>query len=418
MIQSDNMNRLSAFNLPQTSNFNNFSSSNNNSSTNNNSIQFNTQPATTTFNKSLENSVNLNIPPSILQLSKTTGYPIKQHNGQRTFGPHVSDSEIPPPRGCEIFVGKIPRDLYEDELVPLFETIGKIYKMRLMMDFDGRNRGYCFITYKQKSHAQLAISKFNNYEIRKGRYLGVCCSVDNCRLFIGGIPKNKSREEIKTEIRRSTEGVKEVIVYLNPADSTKNRGFAFIEYENHRLAAMARRKLAPGKVLIFNTQVAVDWAEPEDETDDQIMSKVKILYVRNISNETSEEAIFQVFKHFGDLERVKKLRDYAFVHFGVREDALNAINGVNGKLVDGYMWEVTLAKPVTDKIDNSKMAMVGAKALAAAQAGVDPEMLQATQTANYLLQGGNTQNIPDLIHTNPEETNNEMNWQYKTLGNK
>ena len=112
-----------------------------------------------------QNPAPLTIPAVITQLSQNTGYPIKQHNGQRTFGPHVNDAGISPPRGSEVFVGKIPRDLYEDELVPLFEAVGKIYMMRLMMDFDGRNRGYCFITYLQKSHARLAIAKFNNYSV-------------------------------------------------------------------------------------------------------------------------------------------------------------------------------------------------------------------------------------------------------------
>jgi len=146
------------------------------------------------------------ISPHVLKLSKKTGYPVRQHNGQRSYGPHPDDKNFTPPRGCEVFVGKIPRDLYEDEIVPMFETIGKIYTMRLMMDFDGRNRGYCFIMYRQRSHARIAIEKFNNFEIRKGRFLGVCSSVDNCRLFIGGIPKNKSRDEIKREIMNNVNG--------------------------------------------------------------------------------------------------------------------------------------------------------------------------------------------------------------------
>merc|ERR1711881_410383 len=104
----------------------------------------------------------------------------------------------------------------------MFETIGKIHTCRLMMDFDGRNRGYCFITYRSRTHARLAIEKFNNFEIRKGRFLGVCSSVDNCRLFIGGIPKNKSRDEIKHEIKHNTEGVKDVIVYPSLNDQNRN----------------------------------------------------------------------------------------------------------------------------------------------------------------------------------------------------
>lgn len=56
----------------------------------------------------------------------------------------------PPPRGCEVFVGKIPRDMYEDELVPLFERAGKLYEFRLMMEFSGENRGYAFVMYTNK----------------------------------------------------------------------------------------------------------------------------------------------------------------------------------------------------------------------------------------------------------------------------
>lgn len=104
--------------------------------------------------------------------------------------------------GCEVFVGKIPRDVYEDELVPIFETVGKIYEVRLMMDFDGRNRGYAFVVYTQKKDAQACIKKLNNYEIRRGKMLGVCSSVDNCRLFVGGIPKKVKKQEILEEISK------------------------------------------------------------------------------------------------------------------------------------------------------------------------------------------------------------------------
>lgn len=38
----------------------------------------------------------------------------------------------------------------------------------------------------------------------------------------------------------------DVIVYPSAMDKSKNRGFAFVEYESHKAAAMARRKLIPG----------------------------------------------------------------------------------------------------------------------------------------------------------------------------
>ena len=55
------------------------------------------------------------------------------------------------------------------------------------------------------------------------------------------------------------------------------------------------------------------------------MENVKILYVRNLMLHTTEDTLEAEFsKHTGrgTIERVKKIRDYAFVHFNTRENAL------------------------------------------------------------------------------------------------
>jgi len=65
---------------------------------------------------------------------------------------------------------------------------------------------------------------------------------------------------------------------------------------------------------------------------------VKILYVRNLMLTTTEEHLEQVFNRAADpqppgkkaVERVKKLKDYAFVHFSEREEALRALKAING----------------------------------------------------------------------------------------
>ncbi|XP_009994207.1 PREDICTED: probable RNA-binding protein 46 [Chaetura pelagica] len=286
---------------------------------------------------------------ALLALLEKTGYSMVQENGQRKFGgPPPGWKGPPPPRGCEVFVGKIPRDMYEDELVPVFERAGKIYEFRLMMEFSGENRGYAFVMYTTKEDAQLAIKILNNYEIRPGKFIGVCVSLDNCRLFIGAIPKERKKEEILNEMKKLTEGVVDVIVYPNATDKTKNRGFAFVEYESHRAAAMARRRLIPGTFQLWGHPVQVDWADPEKEVDEETMQRVKVLYVRNLMISTTEDTIKAEFNKFkpGVVERVKKLRDYAFVHFFHREDAVAAMSVMNGKCIDGASVEVTLAKPV------------------------------------------------------------------------
>lgn len=57
-----------------------------------------------------------------------------------------------------MFCGKIPKDMYEDELIPLFEKCGMIWDLRLMMDpMTGTNRGYAFITFTSRDSAYNAV---------------------------------------------------------------------------------------------------------------------------------------------------------------------------------------------------------------------------------------------------------------------
>jgi hypothetical protein len=50
----------------------------------------------------------------------------------------------------QVFCGKIPKDMYEDELIPLFEKWGRIWDLRLMMDpMSGLNRSVFTICANQ-----------------------------------------------------------------------------------------------------------------------------------------------------------------------------------------------------------------------------------------------------------------------------
>ena len=60
----------------------------------------------------------------------------------------------------KVFCGKIPKDVFEDELIPLFEKCGAIWDLRLMMDpMTGFNRGYSFITYCDRVGANEAVKQ-------------------------------------------------------------------------------------------------------------------------------------------------------------------------------------------------------------------------------------------------------------------
>ncbi|XP_049849732.1 heterogeneous nuclear ribonucleoprotein Q isoform X4 [Schistocerca gregaria] len=287
----------------------------------------------------------------IKSILERTGYTLDVTTGQRKYGGPPPDWEGPAPgNGCEVFCGKIPKDMYEDELIPLFEKCGTIWDLRLMMDpMTGLNRGYAFITFTTREAAQQAVKELDNHEIKPGKSLKVNISVPNLRLFVGNIPKSKGKEEILDEFGKLTAGLTEVIIYSSPDDKKKNRGFCFLEYESHKAASLAKRRLGTGRIKVWGCDIIVDWADPQEEPDEATMSKVKVLYVRNLTQDCSEEKLKESFEAYGKVERVKKIKDYAFIHFEDRENAIKAMEELNGKEMGGSAIEVSLAKPPSDK---------------------------------------------------------------------
>ena len=112
-----------------------------------------------------------------------------------------------------------------------------------------------------------------------------------------------------------------------------------------RVAFLSLSTKHTGRIQLWGHQIAVDWAEPEIEVDESIMENVKILYVRNLMLHTTEdtlEASFTAHTGKGTIERVKKIRDYAFIHFNTRENALKAMKVMNNSQIDNATIEVTL----------------------------------------------------------------------------
>uniref|UniRef100_A0A8C5P3K0 RRM domain-containing protein n=1 Tax=Jaculus jaculus TaxID=51337 RepID=A0A8C5P3K0_JACJA len=243
----------------------------------------------------------------IKALLERKGHALDVTTGQRKYwGPPPDSvySSQQPSFGTEIFVGKIPRDLLEDELVSLFEKAGSIWDLHLMMDLlTGLNKGYAFVTFCTKEAAQEVVKLYNNHEIHSGKHIV---------LFVGCMPKSKTKEQILEEFSKVTEGLTNVILYQQP-DDKMSKGFCFLEYEDQKTAA--RHRLMSGKVL----------------------------FVRNLANTVTEEILEEAFSQFGKLERIMH-----FFHFDERDGAVKAMEEINGKDLDEEI-EIVFAKPPNQK---------------------------------------------------------------------
>ena len=55
--------------------------------------------------------------------------------------------------------------------------------------------------------------------------------------------------------------------------------------------------------------------------------------MRNLKADVTEDQLKELFEPYGKIERVKKIKDYGFVHFEERESALSAMEALNGKVI-------------------------------------------------------------------------------------
>lgn len=52
------------------------------------------------------------------------------------------------------------------------------------------------------------------------------------------------------------------------------------------------------------------------------MSQVKVVYVKNLKESVTEEKLNEMFQVYGEIDRTKKIRDYAFIHYKDRDSAV------------------------------------------------------------------------------------------------
>ncbi|NWR67643.1 DND1 protein, partial [Bucorvus abyssinicus] len=204
------------------------------------------------------NSINQANKMALLTWTKETGVNLVQINGQRRYGgPPPGWVGDPPPAGTEVFIGKLPQDVYENVLIPLFQSVGKLYEFRLMMTFSGLNRGFAYAKYSSRRGAKDAIAAFHNFEVRKGYAIVVCKSTEKCELCVDGLAASVSRRELEAVLRQVTEGVLSVTLHASPCQ--KRAQLAVLKYSSHQAAAVAKKTLMEGNVRLGGVEIRVDW---------------------------------------------------------------------------------------------------------------------------------------------------------------
>jgi RNA recognition motif-containing protein len=226
------------------------------------------------------------------------GFEVVTQNGQRiSTNTAVSEQFINSLEYSEVFIGRLPRDLFEDELYPhLMRVGGTIIKIRFMMDFSGSNRGFAFVKFASPKEAVRATILLDDKPLRPSSPpIGVKLSFDNKCLYFGNLPPTCTAEQLVRSLEKA-----EItgIVSARMADTPKTtmagplnqalnpRGlpmlshnnptsrhsrfqqqslsrYGYVYFESHDAATKARRILMPSQATILGRKITLDWAKSE-----------------------------------------------------------------------------------------------------------------------------------------------------------
>uniref|UniRef100_J3MJ08 RRM domain-containing protein n=1 Tax=Oryza brachyantha TaxID=4533 RepID=J3MJ08_ORYBR len=258
----------------------------------------------------------------------------------------------------EVFVGGLHRDAREEDVRAVFGKAGEIAEVRMIMNpLARKNKGYCFVRYREAAQAKKAIAEFENVKIC-GKLCRAAAPVGNDRIFLGNIDKKWKKEDVIKLLKKiGIENIDSVRLMPDSKNPVCNRGFAFLELETSRDAWIAYKKLSQKNAFGEGLNIRVAWDEPSNDPDEKDM-EVKSIFVDGIPTSWDHAELKEIFKKHGKIESVvlsrdmasAKRKDFAFINYITHGAAISCLESFdkeeftkNGSKVN---IKVSLAKPV------------------------------------------------------------------------
>lgn len=157
----------------------------------------------------------------------------------------------------EVFIRRIPYTMYEDNLIPLFETVGIVLQFRLMMNYSGRNRGFGYIIYLDQNDGYRAILNLDNILVSSWCRLQLCISRNLRRLWLDNVCDELDVNAVIGLILEKVDPV-EISVCRR-----YNRLRFLLDFETHREAALSRKQLLR-EVWDFGPTARANWDTVRD----------------------------------------------------------------------------------------------------------------------------------------------------------
>lgn len=292
-------------------------------------------------------------------------------------------------RDANVVIKNLPKETDNQMLYDTFSRFGKISSCKVQKSTQNECTGIGYIQFEDARVAKAAIDLINKLTIGDKKQKLVAAPYvpsrerpsrkeEINRIFTNVYVKNYPESVGENELQEALEVYGELTSFWAPkSEEGKMKGFAFANYRAHENAVRAiesmHDKPFPGAdtALPFYIQRAKQKSEREEELSGKYVADAeqehrKNIYITNISLETTEEKLLEIFSRYGRItsHRVerdeKNRRGYAYICYETRDQAVDAIERANQMQLDESAVDVTFFKnKKTREIEKTAQQMYG-----------------------------------------------------------
>ncbi|KAK1358896.1 Polyadenylate-binding protein [Heracleum sosnowskyi] len=235
-----------------------------------------------------------------------------------------------------LYVADLDYNVGDSELYEVFNRIGQVNSVRVCRDVNTRRSlGYGYVNYCDAEDAARA-KEMLNYTAINGKTIRVMFSnrdpstrASSGNIFVKNLDKSVDHKGLHDTF--STYG--NILSCKIATDSSgQSKGYGFVQYDSEEGAQKAIEQLSG--VLINDKQVFVGPFLSKQERElaaDRL--KFTNVYVKNLSEVTTEEDLYNRFGEFGKITSVVVMREEA----------------LNGKIIDQKEWYVGKAQKKSER---------------------------------------------------------------------
>ncbi|KAI4374854.1 hypothetical protein MLD38_012799 [Melastoma candidum] len=259
-----------------------------------------------------------------------------------------------------LYVGDLDVNVTDSQLYDLFNQVGQVVSVRVCRDLTSRRSlGYGYVNYSTPFDAGKALEVLNFTPLNDKPIRVMYSQRDPTARKSGAgniFIKNLDKGIDQKALHDTFSAFGNILSCKVATDSSgQSKGYGFVQYDNEEAAKKAIEKL--NGMLLNDKQVYVGpFLHKQERETAKDNSKFNNVFVKNLSDSTSEEDLQKIFGQFGPITSVVVMKDaegkskcFGFVNFENPDDAARSVEALNGKKFEEKEWYVGKAQKKSDR---------------------------------------------------------------------